>query len=79
METEKFALNWELDTTRFDSIDFDGYEAEYKMSDVTGSKGYIIISKNRLPKNKILQPLFFTRYSNKTALLYHSSGMGYNN
>ncbi len=38
LETEKFALNWELDTTRFDSIDFDGYEAEYKMSDVTGSK-----------------------------------------
>lgn len=38
LETEKFALNWELDTTRFDSIDFAGYEAEYKMSDVTGSK-----------------------------------------
>lgn len=34
-ETKKFPLNWELDTTQFDSIPFMGYEAEYKMSDVT--------------------------------------------
>jgi hypothetical protein len=35
-QTKKFPLNWELDTTQFDSIAFMGFEAEYKMSDVTG-------------------------------------------
>lgn len=34
--TTKFALNWELDTTQFDSIPFMGFEAEYKLSEVTG-------------------------------------------
>ncbi len=32
----KFTLTWKADTTRFDLINFDGYEAEYKPSKVTG-------------------------------------------
>ena len=35
-ETEIFALNWELDTTGYDMIEFLGYEAEYLKSNVTG-------------------------------------------
>ena len=34
--TERFALNWMLDTNRFDTIPFKGYEAEYPESDITG-------------------------------------------
>ncbi|MBU0528295.1 hypothetical protein KKF86_00845, partial [bacterium] len=33
---EVFTLTWETDTTKFDLIDFKGYEAEYKPSKVTG-------------------------------------------
>jgi hypothetical protein len=33
---ETFTLTWKTDTTRFDLINFDGYEAEYKPSKVTG-------------------------------------------
>lgn len=33
---EVFTLTWKADTTRFDLINFDGYEAEYKPSKVTG-------------------------------------------
>jgi hypothetical protein len=33
---EVFTLTWETDTTRFDLINFDGYEAGYKPSKVTG-------------------------------------------
>jgi hypothetical protein len=32
----EFTLTWETDTTRFDLINFNGYEAEYKTSKVTG-------------------------------------------
>ncbi|NHZ85173.1 MAG: hypothetical protein GWP19_04755, partial [Planctomycetia bacterium] len=32
----EFTLTWEADTTRFDLINFNGYEAEYKPSKVTG-------------------------------------------
>lgn len=35
-EQELFALNWELDTTRWELIAFDGYTAEYPVSAVTG-------------------------------------------
>lgn len=35
--TETFALDWELDTTVFDMIDFMGYTADYKKSEVTGT------------------------------------------
>lgn len=31
-----FDLNWKLDTSKFEMIDFKGYAAEYKKSDVTG-------------------------------------------
>lgn len=58
LETEKFALNWELDTTRFDSIDFAGYEAEYKMSDVTGSKR--LYYNQQKPFNRKIR--FYNRY-----------------
>jgi hypothetical protein len=34
--TESFALNWELDTSRYEMLDFLGYEAEYRKSEVTG-------------------------------------------
>ena len=33
---ELFTLTWEIDTTRYDLINFNGYEAEYKPSKVTG-------------------------------------------
>ncbi len=33
---EVFTLTWEKDTTKFDLINFNGYEAEYKPSKVTG-------------------------------------------
>lgn len=33
---EVFTLTWKTDTTRFDLINFDGYEAEYKPSKITG-------------------------------------------
>ena len=33
----ELALNWELDTTRFDTIPFKGYTATYKTSEVTGN------------------------------------------
>lgn len=36
IETKRFALNWTLDTTIFDTIPFLGYTAEYKKSEVTG-------------------------------------------
>jgi hypothetical protein len=35
-EEDKFHLNWKLDTSKFELIKFNGYEAEYKKSDVTG-------------------------------------------
>lgn len=35
---EKFALSWKVDTTQFDTIDFLGYEAAFKTSDVTGKQ-----------------------------------------
>ncbi|MCH2232893.1 MAG: hypothetical protein MK078_01485 [Crocinitomicaceae bacterium] len=35
-QTEKLALDWELDTVRFDEIRFMGYAAKYKKSEVTG-------------------------------------------
>jgi Zinc carboxypeptidase len=33
---KKFALQWELDTTQFEMIEFHGYEAAYKKSEITG-------------------------------------------
>lgn len=36
-QTKLFPLNWELDTAQFDSIYFMGFEAEYKLSEVTGN------------------------------------------
>ena len=33
---QQFALNFKIDTTKFDTITFSGYEAEKKKSDVTG-------------------------------------------
>lgn len=33
---EVFTLTWEIDTTKFDLINFNGYEAEYRTSKVTG-------------------------------------------
>lgn len=36
-EQEVFALDWELDTTRWKMITFDGYTAEYQKSNVTGA------------------------------------------
>ena len=35
-QTERLALNWELDTVRYDQIKFMGYAAKYKKSEVTG-------------------------------------------
>ncbi len=35
---KEFGLEWTLDTTRFELIDFMGYEAEYSPSGVTGEK-----------------------------------------
>lgn len=37
VKTQKqFVLNWELDTTKFDMINFKGYEAVHKPSNITG-------------------------------------------
>lgn len=36
IKQQEYALNWELDTTRFDLFTFDGYKAEYPKSEVTG-------------------------------------------
>ncbi|NOQ71688.1 MAG: hypothetical protein GQ574_06790 [Crocinitomix sp.] len=36
IETKRFALNWKLDTTQYDTIPFLGYTAQYKKSKVTG-------------------------------------------
>ncbi len=36
VELNKYPLNWFLDTTHFDTISFNGFEASYKTSDVTG-------------------------------------------
>lgn len=33
-----FVLNWELDTTKYKTINFKGFEAEYKQSQITGQK-----------------------------------------
>lgn len=35
-QQKKFALSWKVDTTKFDTIEFLGYESAYKKSDVTG-------------------------------------------
>jgi hypothetical protein len=35
-EQDSFLLNWELDTTRFDTISFKGYEAGHKVSNISG-------------------------------------------
>jgi hypothetical protein len=35
-QIELFPLNWQLDTSKFDLIEFKGYEAAYKKSNVTG-------------------------------------------
>lgn len=37
-EKDSFALRWELDSSRVDSITFKGYEAEYRESEVTGQE-----------------------------------------
>ncbi len=37
-EKEWFPLNWRLDTTRFEWIDFHGYEAQHKASEVSGEQ-----------------------------------------
>ncbi len=39
-KSREFALSWSLDTNRFDSIRFKGYEAEYFTSTVTGLETY---------------------------------------
>jgi hypothetical protein len=33
---QEFAIDWKIDTTRFDTITFKGYEAAYKQSEVSG-------------------------------------------
>lgn len=33
---KQFALNWEMDTEKFDTISFKGYEAKHKVSEVSG-------------------------------------------
>lgn len=35
-QQQQFALSWQPDTTKFEYIDFKGYEGSYKQSDVTG-------------------------------------------
>lgn len=35
-QQKNFALSWKADTTKFDTIEFLGYESAYKKSDVTG-------------------------------------------
>lgn len=35
---EQFVLSWKVDTTKFDTIEFLGYEAAHKISDVTGKQ-----------------------------------------
>lgn len=35
-EQQSFGLQWKLDTTQFDNIDFKGYEAAHKKSTITG-------------------------------------------
>jgi hypothetical protein len=35
-----FPINWELDTTKFTTIDFKGYEAVYGISDLTGLNSF---------------------------------------
>ncbi|MFP5470426.1 MAG: M14 family zinc carboxypeptidase [Bacteroidia bacterium] len=40
IEQKYFTLNWQLDTTRFDTINFKGYEAIYYNSSISGLKTY---------------------------------------
>lgn len=35
---DKFLFNWELDTAKFEMIDFTGYEAKYKTSNISGQQ-----------------------------------------
>ena len=35
-QQKTFAISWQVDSSRFDMIDFKGYEASYKTSEVTG-------------------------------------------
>ena len=34
----KYALSWKLDSTKYENIDFKGFEAKYKPSDISGKK-----------------------------------------
>ena len=45
-----FPLDWHLDTTKFEPIDFMGYEAEFYTSEVTGLETYRYNRKNHGPK-----------------------------
>lgn len=35
---QNFAISWELDTTKFEQVQFMGYEAKYKTSNITGQQ-----------------------------------------
>ncbi|UKN03096.1 hypothetical protein K6119_06165 [Paracrocinitomix mangrovi] len=37
-QMEYMPINWELDTTKFDMLQFKGYEAEYSKSEITGQR-----------------------------------------
>ena len=39
-QQKNFALNWELDTTHYKEIDFQGYKAVYTISELTGQERY---------------------------------------
>ena len=55
----EFFLNYKLDTTKFDSIDFKGYEAIYKTSTVTGLQR--LFYDRTKPYNKKIR--FYNHYS----------------
>lgn len=38
IDQDTFTLDWTLDTSRVDSLEFKGYEAKYKVSEVTGAE-----------------------------------------
>jgi len=61
---KEFTLNWELDTTKSDSILFNGYEAEYKTSSISGQKQLHYDRKKPFTK-KIP---FYNRYKSKTTV-----------
>lgn len=63
-QEESFDINWALDTTRFDMIDFKGYTAEFKPSDVSGQERLFYNREKPFEK----QIRYYNRYNPTTTV-----------